>query len=95
MFGMDGDKNAEGDQQYSTYIEAGYGFKVSDVDVTTSIGVSPWTGMYHKEGKDGFALSTLSVKASKSIRFSESFHCRYLPRPSWLPTGTMYFWYLE
>ena len=73
MFGMDGDKNAEGDQQYSTYIEAGYGFKVSDVDVTTSIGVSPWTGMYHKEGKDGFALSTLSVKASKSIRFSDSF----------------------
>lgn len=73
IFGMDGDKNADGDQQYSTFVEAGYGFKVSDVDVTASIGVSPWTGMYHREGTDGFALSTISVKASKSIKFTESF----------------------
>ncbi|MDD4115136.1 MAG: hypothetical protein PHG27_06005 [Massilibacteroides sp.] len=73
MLGMDGDKDADGDQQYSTYVEAGYDFNVSGVDLTASVGVSPWAGIYHKEGKDGFALSTISLKASKSIKITDSF----------------------
>lgn len=73
MLGMNGDKGANGKQQYSTYIETGYGFNVSDVAVTASVGVSPWKGIYHREGTDGFALSTISLKASKSISLTRNF----------------------
>jgi hypothetical protein len=68
-----GDKKANGDRQFSTYVEAVYAFSVLGVDVTPSIGVSPWTGMYHKEGSDGFALSTIALKASKEIKITDSF----------------------
>lgn len=73
MFGLDGDKDEDGDQRYSTYVEAGYDFNVSGVDLTASVGVAPWTGMYHKAGSDGFALSTVSLKASKAIKITDSF----------------------
>lgn len=73
MFGMDGDKDAEGDRYYSTYVEAAYDFQLKGVDLSASAGISPWTGIYHKEGTEGFALSTVSLKASKAIKFSDSF----------------------
>ena len=73
MLGMDGDKDEKGDQLYSTYVEAGYDFSVSGVDLTASVGVSPWTGLYHRAGTDGFAVSAISLKASKSIKITDSF----------------------
>lgn len=68
-----GDKKVDGDRRFSTYVEAAYDFSVLGVDVTPSIGVSPWTGMYHREGKDGFALCTIALKASKEIKITDSF----------------------
>ena len=68
-----GDKKVDGDRRFSTYVEAAYDFSVLGVDVTPSIGVSPWTGMYHREGKDGFALCTIAFKASKEIKITDSF----------------------
>ncbi|MDR1644515.1 MAG: hypothetical protein LBS05_01630 [Tannerellaceae bacterium] len=73
MLGLDGDKNANGKQQYSTFASAGYDFKVKDVALTASIGVSPWTGIYHKADTKGFVLSTLSLKATKEIKITDSF----------------------
>lgn len=73
MFGMNGDKDENGKKNYSTFIEAVYDFNVKDINVSVSAGVAPWTGLYHKAGTDGFALSTLSLKASKTIRISDSF----------------------
>lgn len=73
MLGMDGDKDSDGDQRYSTYVEAAYDFRISDVDLTGSVSVSPWTGLYHKEGKDGFAFSTISLKAVKTVKITDSF----------------------
>jgi hypothetical protein len=73
MFGLDGDKNGEGEKQYSTYISAGYRFRISDVALTAGIGVSPWTGIYHRAGTTGFALSTVSLKAEKELKITDSF----------------------
>ncbi|WP_080904611.1 TorF family putative porin [Parabacteroides sp. Marseille-P3160] len=73
MFGMDGDKDDNGDRNYSTFVEAAYDFSVKGINVTASAGVSPWTGLYHKAGTDGFVLSMLSIKASKSIQLTDSF----------------------
>lgn len=72
MFAGD-DKKADGDRWFSTYVEAAYDFSILGVDVTPSIGVSPWTGMYHREGKDGFALCTIALRASKEIKITDSF----------------------
>ena len=81
-----GDKDADGDQQFSTYVEAAYTFSVLGVDVTPGIGVSPWTGMYHKEGKDGFALCSIALRASREIKITDLFSAVSLPiiekRPS-------------
>jgi hypothetical protein len=69
--GLDKGYNDEGkeEQKYSTYISAGYDLNVKGVAVTASIGVSPWEGLY----TDGFAISTISLKATKEIKFSDSF----------------------
>ncbi|MDR1556061.1 MAG: hypothetical protein LBS88_03375 [Tannerellaceae bacterium] len=73
MLGLDSDKNAEGNQQYSTYVSAGYDFNVKEVALTASIGLAPWTGIYHKADTEGFALSVISLKATKEIKISDSF----------------------
>jgi len=57
------------EQNYSTYISAAYDFSVKDVAVTVGIGVSPWEGYY----TDGLAVSTLSLRATKEVKLSDSF----------------------
>jgi uncharacterized protein (TIGR02001 family) len=73
MLGLDGDKDADGDQLYSTYVSAAYDFSVKDVAVSASLGISPWTGSYHKAGTNGLAVSAISLKASKELKISDSF----------------------
>ncbi|MDR1500237.1 MAG: hypothetical protein LBI58_04575 [Tannerellaceae bacterium] len=73
MIGLDGDKDEEGARQYSTYVSAGYAFSVNDVALSVTIGVSPWTGIYHRAGTEGFALSTVSLKAAREIRITDAF----------------------
>ncbi|MDH6534020.1 hypothetical protein D0T51_03315 [Parabacteroides sp. 52] len=68
-----GDRDEKGNQQFSTYMEAAYDFTVKGVQVVPAIGISPWTGMYNKAGKSGFSVPSLSLTATKEIRFSESF----------------------
>jgi len=68
-----GDKDEDGDRQFSTYIEAAYAFDVLGVNVVPSVGISPWTGMYHKEGKSGFTVPALALTVSKDIKVTESF----------------------
>ena len=43
------------------------------VDLTASLGVTPWTGLYHREGTNGFDVSSVSLKASKEIKVTDSF----------------------
>jgi hypothetical protein len=63
--GGDGDYK----QNYSTYISAAYDFNVKDVGVTVGIGISPWEGYY----SDDFAVSTISLRATKELKFTETF----------------------
>jgi hypothetical protein len=81
MFAGDRDKNAEGKQMFSTYIEGSYGFNVGDVALLPAIGVSPWESNanvgYHWNpskavNETGFALCNVSIKATKALKFSET-----------------------
>jgi len=68
-----GDKDEDDDQRFSTYIEAAYTFNVLGFDVIPAVGISPWTGMYHKEGNKGFIVPALSLTVGKAVRITESF----------------------
>jgi hypothetical protein len=73
MLGLDGDKDAEGKRQYSTYIGAGYDFNVNGVAFTAGIGLTPWTGIYHRAGSGGFDVASVSIKAAKGLKVTDSF----------------------
>ncbi len=80
-----GDKYADGDdtkRTFSTYVEAGYSFAIKDVNLIAAIGASPWksdvlyTG-YEKDGQqygtDGFAVTNISLAASKDVAITDKF----------------------
>lgn len=70
------DKNAKGKRKYSSYFEVGYDFAISGIDFTASVGGSPWEApawLIPADGKDGFRISQVSVKASKDIAITSSF----------------------
>jgi hypothetical protein len=64
-----GDKDEDGDRQYSSYAELGTHFNLMGVEISPGIGISPWKGLY----SDGFGLNEISVKATKQIKISDSF----------------------
>jgi len=74
MFAGGADRKENDKLAYSTFIEANYDFSVKGVDLTAGVGVSPWTSvMYHRPETSGFALCTVSLKASKEIKITDSF----------------------
>ena len=63
------DWNADGDNDFSTYVELGYSLSVSDINIDLALGATPWSGAY----SDGFAVNNISIKASKEIKITDSF----------------------
>ena len=61
--------NFAGDDDFSSYFEAGYSVSAGDVTVDFALGATPWAGAY----SDGFALINASIKASKEIKITDSF----------------------
>ncbi len=68
--GNDG-TNKDGDRAYSSYIEANVPFKLATVDWTATAGVVPFATDFY--GTDGFAVTNLSLKATKEIKVTDSF----------------------
>ena len=63
------DKNSDGDNNYSTYIEAGYAGKLKDTEYNVFLGITPAEGLY---GSD-FGVVNLGLTITKEIKFSDSF----------------------
>jgi hypothetical protein len=73
---------------WSTYAEAGYSFGIGSVDLTASLGFSPWksrvlytgrietdaNGFPVERGTDGFAVTNISLTAEKSIEITDKFN---------------------
>ena len=73
--GNDG-TNKDGKRAYSSYAEVIIPFKLATVDWTAVAGVVPYaTNTYNleTEGTGGFAVTNLSLKASKEIKVTDSF----------------------
>ena len=68
--GNDGTNN-DGKRAYSSYLEANVPFRLASVDWTATAGLVPFaTNLY---GTTGFAVTNLSLKATKDIRITDSF----------------------
>ncbi len=65
------DKNAEGEQAYSTYVELNYPFAVKGIDLNAACGFTPWDAPQY--GTSEFAVTNLALKAGKTIRITKSF----------------------
>ena len=64
-----GDYLADGDRAYSTYITASYPFKIKDVDLGFSVGLTPWESIYAED----FSVIHVGLKASKELKITDSF----------------------
>lgn len=65
------DKNDEGKQQASTYINASYPISLpKGITLMPSVGFTPWKGYYH----DKAAFTDISLKTNKNINITDKFH---------------------
>ncbi len=73
--GADG-SNKDGKRAYSSYVEATAPFKLGGCDWEAAVGAVPYaTDFYkgHDKGVGGFAVTNVSVKATKDIKITDSF----------------------
>lgn len=63
--------NRDGKRAYSSYFEACVPFRLASVDWTVTAGVVPYATTYY--GTSGFAVTNLSLRATKDIRVTDSF----------------------
>ena len=68
--GNDGTNN-DGKRAYSSYVEASVPFKLATVDWTATAGAVPFATTSY--GTSGFAVTNLSLRATKDIRVTDSF----------------------
>ena len=63
--------NKDGKRAYSSYFELAVPFKLSSVEWTATAGAVPFATTAY--GTNGFAVTNLSLRASKEIRITDSF----------------------
>ena len=68
--GNDG-TNKDGKRAYSSYVEASVPFKLATVDWTATAGAVPFATTSY--GTSGFAVTNLTLRATKDIRVTDSF----------------------
>lgn len=68
--GNDGVNN-DGKRAYSSYVEAAVPFKLSSVEWTATAGAVPFATTFY--GTSGFAVTNLSLRATKEIKVTDTF----------------------
>ena len=68
--GNDGVNN-DGKRAYSSYVEAAVPFKLSSIEWTTTAGAVPFATTFY--GTSGFAVTNLSLRATKEIKVTDTF----------------------
>ena len=63
--------NKDGNRAYSSYVEATVPFRLATVDWTASAGAVPFATDFY--GTKGFAVTNLSLRATKDIKVTDSF----------------------
>lgn len=69
--GADG-YNKDGDRAYSSYVELSAPFTFGSLDWTASVGAVPFATSFYADAT-GFAVTNMSLKATKEVKISDSF----------------------
>lgn len=77
------DKNAEGKQNYSSYVEFNYPFCVKMVDLNATCGIVPYAAPQYN--CDGFAVTNVALKGTTRIRFNDTFALPIFAQVVWNP----------
>ena len=67
------DYKEDGKRAFSSYFEATVPFKLAHVDWTATAAAVPFTTDYYNGHTSGFAVTNLSLKATKDIKVTDSF----------------------
>ena len=70
--GADG-LNKDGDRAYSSYFELAAPFKLGGLDWTATVGAVPYATDFYASSASGFAVTNITVKATKDIKVTDSF----------------------
>lgn len=65
--------NKNGKRAYSSYFEAAVPFKLASVDWTATVGAVPYATDSYNGWTSGFAVTNLSLKATKDIKVTDTF----------------------
>ena len=82
------DKDENGNQNYSSYVELNFPFTVKGVDRNATCGVLPYDAGITTYGGDvnsGFAVTNVSLKATKDIKITDSFSLPIFTQAIWNP----------
>lgn len=77
------DKDEDGDQNYSSYLEFNYPFRVKTVDLNVTCGVVPYRALQYNT--NGFAVTNVALKGGTAIRLSDSFSLPVFAQAVWNP----------
>lgn len=69
-----GNKKANGDNSFSTYIEASYPFAIKNIDFSISTGFIPWESAVYGSEMDGFKFTSIRLGACKEIKINDKFN---------------------
>ena len=82
------DKDENGNQNYSSYVELNFPFTVKGVDLNATCGVLPYDAGVTTYGGDvnsGFAVTNVALKATKDIKITDSFSLPIFTQAIWNP----------
>ena len=65
--------NKDGERAYSSYAEVVVPFKLSAIDWTATVGAVPYATSFYNDWTSGFAVTNVSLKATKEIKVTDSF----------------------
>lgn len=65
--------NEDGDRAYSSYFELAAPFKLGGLDWTAAVGAVPYCTDFYDDGVSDFAVTNITLTASKDIKITESF----------------------
>lgn len=77
------DKNAEGKQNYSSYVEFNYPFSVKKVDLNVICGVVPYKAPQYYA--NGFCVTNIALKGTTEIKITDTFSLPIFAQAIWNP----------
>ncbi len=76
--------NDDGDRAYSSYFCVSAPFKLGGIDWTAEVGAVPWATTFYAD-VNGFAVTNVSLGASKEIKITDSFSLPLFATATWNP----------